>query len=478
MNFRYFIGGVVCTFLLSTSIYSVNPGTTAQAHRETAETIAMETFFITYPLYVAEKQMELMTTSAPNDIAPYAPLNTLGHQKALATPCDMWIPGQAIEFLFSSAWMYLDRPYVLHYPAITDRYLCWDLKAADLYPFKTLSPRTRGTGEGNYLVISEKVSNYLESHLKPDWKKHLPRGYEVITSETDLVWLLGRTEVRNSDDIPAVHNYQNQYSLKPIEEVFDANNQIVKTLNEMVRPTRIAYNFNSTILPELKFFNEVAQYLRNTPLKKAEERYWHFLPRIGFTHNGLDISQMDAATIEGMIAGLSKAQQLILSIDQLELGKWINGWTMVKDISIGDDYIHWSTCAAIAKIALSSEEAVYSEAFTDSCGMPLNGLNSYKLHFVTPPPVNNLWTISLYNMQQQLVKNPINRYQLGTNTPSLVYNQDGSLDIYVQHNQPAKYVGNWIPAPEGDFMLELRLHGPQALYYNDEWQEPSIVKTN
>src|SRR5215469_7843574 len=83
-----------------------------------------------------------------------------------------------------------------------------------------------------------------------------------------------------------------------------------------------------------------------------------------------------------------------------------------------------------------AEEAFYPVAITDSTGKNLTGGVNYTIHFKPSqiPPVNRLgfWSITMYNSTQRLVPNPINRYWIGADTPGIMYNKDGSLDVYVQ----------------------------------------------
>jgi len=67
--------------------------------------------------------------------------------------------------------------------------------------------------------------------------------------------------------------------------------------------------------------------------------------------------------------------------------------------------------------------------------------------------------------------NPINRYAIGDRTPGLKYNADGSLDIYIQYENPGKdKESNWLPAPADDkFSLLLRL-----LYHKKKYSMESI----
>ena len=107
----------------------------------------------------------------------------------------------------------------------------------------------------------------------------------------------------------------------------------------------------------------------------------------------------------------------------------------------------------------------------------LNGANRYVIHFPKDltPPVNAFWSLTLYDMDQFFVKNPINRYAIGDRN-ELAYNEDGSLDIYIQHEPPEGQESNWLPAPEGDFNLIMRLYWPTPDIINGEWQLPTVQR--
>ena len=61
------------------------------------------------------------------------------------------------------------------------------------------------------------------------------------------------------------------------------------------------------------------------------------------------------------------------------------------------------------------------------------------------------------DMRCFLIWNPIDRYSIGDRTKGLKYNEDGSLDIYIQDNSPGPdKESNWLPAPNDRFILSLR----------------------
>src|SRR5205807_6963293 len=94
----------------------------------------------------------------------------------------------------------------------------------------------------------------------------------------------------------------------------------------------------------------------------------------------------------------------------------------------------------------------------DSQDKPLNGKNSYVLHFdpMDLPPVNGFWSLTMYDDHFFLIENPLNRYSRSSKD-DLQYNKDGSLDIYIQNEKPSgDKISNWLPSPKGHFNLMLR----------------------
>jgi hypothetical protein len=81
----------------------------------------------------------------------------------------------------------------------------------------------------------------------------------------------------------------------------------------------------------------------------------------------------------------------------------------------------------------------------------------------------------MYNDKMLFVDNPINRNSLGKYTDGIKNNTDGSLDIFIQHDNPGKdKESNWLPSPEGSFNMVMRLYLPQPQALNGTWQLPLV----
>jgi hypothetical protein len=98
-----------------------------------------------------------------------------------------------------------------------------------------------------------------------------------------------------------------------------------------------------------------------------------------------------------------------------------------------------------------------------------------------PVPAKAFWSMTLYDANVFLYPNPFKRYLINDRT-NLHYNPDGSLDLYVQANQPSdsQQAQNWLPSPPGaPFKLIFRLYEPgkarAGILDGTGWQPPAIV---
>ena len=76
-----------------------------------------------------------------------------------------------------------------------------------------------------------------------------------------------------------------------------------------------------------------------------------------------------------------------------------------------------------------------------------------------------------------LVENPIGRYLVNSTTEGLVFGDDGSLNVHIQHDAPDTAEGraNWLPAPTGPFYLTMRIYWPEPAALDGTWEPPPVV---
>ena len=127
------------------------------------------------------------------------------------------------------------------------------------------------------------------------------------------------------------------------------------------------------------------------------------------------------------------------------------------------------------------DEAVYFIATRDADEKPLNGSNSYVIHF----PVNQLpqtvvdayWSVILVSVPDyRVVENPLKRYNFNNCSP-LKKEPDGSLVIAIGPAAPKGVPeSNWLPSPAGKpFSLTFRTYVPKDIVKAGKWQPPAVT---
>ncbi len=202
---------------------------------------------------------------------------------------------------------------------------------------------------------------------------------------------------------------------------------------------------------------------------------------------GQDVTKMDEATQKGLARAAKDGFQLLQRIGhQGAGGKDVNGFfyppkTMGSAGYLGDLTTRAAVQCMEGIISNDPDEAVYINTHTDPDGNKLSGANKYTLKFASGklPDVKEFWSMTMYDLTNNLVKNPIDRYAIGSLSGGFEKARDGSLTLYIQNESPGKdKESNWLPAPKGDFWVVMRAYGPGKGIIEQTWEMPGLVKVN
>ncbi len=84
----------------------------------------------------------------------------------------------------------------------------------------------------------------------------------------------------------------------------------------------------------------------------------------------------------------------------------------------------------------------------------------------------------MYDDKFNLAETDWDKYLVSDATENLVYGQDGSLEIYLQQDQPEQaHRANWIPLPKGDFNLFFRFYLPNQSMIDQTYVPPPVRNT-
>jgi hypothetical protein len=365
-------------------------------------------------------------------------VNLFTHTHRRLGPDDREVVSPNNDTVFSNAWLDLSEgPVVLHTPDMGERY--WTLGLLDAWtnPFAYVGRRTTGSRRQRTLVHG------------PAWAGPVPDGVDkVIAAPGDDVWVIGRMLVDDSaSDLEAVRGLQTAISARRIDGS-DAAMRVDTPLDG-----------RSQAAPSAPLYRAVVdEALARNPVSKDDALCWP-VPEDAL-----------AAQLPCVYDALRE------KVQPHALG---GGWALPVAVRT-----HWghdfATRARVARNfigALGIEEAMYPTAEVDADGEPLHGAHTYELRFPpgAMPQVDAFWSLTMYRRKDcLLVANAIHRCSIGDRTQDLRMEDDGSLAIRIQAEDPGPG-HNWLPAPPGDlFYVVLRLYQPRPEHLTFSYPYPPL----
>ncbi len=433
-----------------------------------ARTIAAEAYVYGIPMVDTWKTMYAFSIDKGNPQYK-GPFNSILNIARVFTPEDTAFvtPNSDTPYTFAGLDLRAE-PMVITIPKMEkNRYFVFQLMDLYTFNFDYIGSRTTGNDGGTYLIAG------------PHWQGEAPSQInKVIRSETDLVTVVGRTQLLNPADLGNVKKIQAGYRVQPLSAFLGTPPPTNAPEVQWVEPIPPGQDRSS-----LEFFNQLAFLLQfaqpphptETELRERFARIG-IVPGVKFDADKLS-PELQAALKEGMTEGQKR-------IDEKRAALGGKTDTLFGDRAfLKNDFVARATGTQVGIGANSREEALYPILDKDSDGEPLDGSKAkYTLRFGKGqlPPVNAFWSITMYELPQQLlVKNPIDRYLVNSPMlPGLKKDADGGLTLYIQSESPGRArESNWLPAPKGPFVMFARYYWPRTELLDDQWKTPSVTKT-
>ena len=449
---------------------------TAQTEYDNGYALGSEAYEYGIPLLDTQRIYRTNTSVSRDDGAGNAPVNRLAHARRLARPEDRTVVAPNHDTLYSIAWLNLKRqPRLLHIPRM-DRFFAFELVSPWTENFRNISPATGYQSPGDFAIVG------------PDFNGPLPVGVKRIVSPYDRVWLIGRTLIRGEDDTARVNRIQDKYRLAPLASYGRRYEPpTIEPVDTTVDQASIP-GFGPGDDP-LDFYAALGRELERFTPPGADAPLLERVEAIG-VGAGLDPANdpsLSAETLRGMRDAVTEGPANIrakLTTRFLEQQKLHNGYLLGDIGHYGTNYELRAMTALVGVGALKPKVAIYAFAQTAQDLSPLTGASRYVLHLPAnrlPIPAQAFWSLTLYDDQIFFFANPFGRYVVNDRS-DLHYNPDGSLDLYVQAEQPADpaQASNWLPAPPGGFRLIWRLYETGAARFGildgSGWQPPAVQR--
>lgn len=403
---------------------------------------AREAWFFTLPLTE-------MAVTRWREVTAGGRLNTFSHAKDLATHRSRMVTMPNTDTLFSSAHLDLGLgPVTLVIPPMGRRYVSAALM--DMYSnnFAVLGTRTVGPEGGTFRLIG------------PD---DAATGADIVRAPTNSVWVLVRTLVEGPHDLEAARTAQAGLSLDGPAGPSPA------------RPAHRA-------APWAEYLASVDALMSTNPPPATDTALLRRIAVLGLGQGQFDASRFSAAEGQAIQAGLDLARASLFKVGGAAANTRFDGWVYPAASlgNFGQDYAYRALVALVGLAALPPVEAIYMRPVGPQKGH-FDGRQMWRLHIPgdRPIPVDGFWSLTLYEPTDEgqyfLAENALDRFILNDRTPGLTYGEDGSLDLWIGHENPGpERESNWLPAPAGPFTLNMRAYLPRSELLVGQYRLPPL----
>ena len=410
--------------------------------------------------------------------------------EAQDTPKEVYEPAQALPAeayaaKAGAAYAIGMLAYIWGYP-LMDMYRLRDYYTAGPRPGGLNSPINQFTHArvlmddkytgGQYPNIDTLHSSVWLDLAKEPERRPAQGDVEEVRSPTNVVWVFIRNLISGPEELDAVHTLQNGYTIQPLSD-FTAGKAPTPPKGF---PDGAKESETKTMPDGIAYFEKLNEILQTEAVPEHDHGLLNFFSLIGIGP-GADFATKaaDPAIKAGLLRAAATADRLLKERSG-RMGYQVNGW-QVSDFGRYPDYLVRGAVSWMGGTAANlPEDAVFPITYIDADGKPLDGRNRYVLRFERgqTPPVDAFWSLTMYDMSQNLVTNPLKRFRIGDRTRGLTYGDDGSLTVYIQSERPPNDLeSNWLPAPRDRFVMILRAYSPRKVVVDHSNQWPPVQKT-
>ena len=337
-----------------------------------------------------------------------------------------------------------EEPVVVQVPVIKDRYYSIQFTDAYLTNVDYIGGNKNETEGALYIITG------------PNYSGEIPAGMTEMKYPTNIGFVALRILNRNTPgDTENVNAIQDQFSFQPLSQY----------------QGKVAKNPSPVIVPERKpdgvaFYKYMLNAVKAHPDPIDDDGFWSLVSQIGVYKDYIDIiDSLDADIQKGLLQALPKAKKIIAWKAKHRGYKSYSKWNIDHvGGSFGDDILARAEGAVQGFIVHDADQCQYYHTYHDGDGNPLVGGKKYKIHFDKEQlhQADAFWSLVAYDENYDLVPNDDFHYAVSDRSEGLVYNEDGSLDIYLQATEPEIGKSNWVPIPkEGVFKINFRNYVPK-----------------
>jgi hypothetical protein len=320
--------------------------------------------------------------------------------------------------------------------------------------------------------------------LPPEYEGEVPEGYFVARSPSYVNWLILRGFLVDGKPDTANTMFKTGVKIYPLRE------KAHPPPMEFISFSRTY--FNTIHANSYEFYEELNRVIQREPVDMLDPEIRGLIASIGIVKGRpfAPDKRLKQILAEAVKVGNATARSIVFDSRMPESyyykdSSWATGFIggsheWLVDGGLGGRHLDARTlffyvatvntpAMAMKMVGVGSQYAINAK---DRDGNYLDGSKRYKLNIPANPPAKDFWSVVIYD--------PQTRSELQTSQPhpsknnkrdALIYNEDGSVDLYFGPNPPTGLERNWIQtvAGKGWFAI-LRLYGPLEPWFDKTWR--------
>ncbi|HEY4417236.1 MAG TPA: DUF1254 domain-containing protein [Verrucomicrobiae bacterium] len=323
--------------------------------------------------------------------------------------------------------------------------------------------------------------------LPPGYTNTVPEGYVPLQSDTFGGFMLFRANFKSHSqaDVAKAIAYGKQMKVYPLAQSANPAPTIFTDVQDI--------DFDSTIKYDASFFAHLNHIIQSEPWLQRDRLMIDQLKSLGI-EKGKPFSP-DAKTVALLNTAASEAETILENMYDQGWPVFFEGkrWRSAAPVEIAkmqstayadtdaypSDLRGMNYTFGFVGIKRLGAGQFYLIDIKDKDGNSLDGGKTYRLHVPPDAPVQQYWSVTVYDRQTHALVKHMARASRSSQIPELQKNTDGSVDIYFGPQAPAGKESNWVPTdPQREFELMFRLYGPTKALFEKTWQLPDVETVN
>jgi len=330
--------------------------------------------------------------------------------------------------------------------------------------------------------------------LPPGYEGDVPEGYFVAKSTSSINWIALRGFL--VDGKPDAASKMFREGLKVYSLSKKDNPPEMKFINGTGKEMNTIHSNN------FSFYEELHSVIEREPIEMLDPELRGLFASIGISKDKpfapdarmkkilTDAVAVGNATARAYLWYEREPAEFLREGSYWKRGYPGNNYQFLKDEGVGGrnldaraNFFYFATVNTPAMAAkLIDKGSKYAWGYVDSKGNTLDGGKNYRMNMPANPPRKKFTSIVVYD--------PQTRSELQTSQPypskndvrdkdTLVYNKDGSYDLYFGLTAPVGKESNWIQTVKGKgWFCVLRMYSPTKEWYEYKWLPSEIELVN